>query len=156
MVTYKLEDLSFCQDFESLKQAMEGLFKLHYEEVACHKSVQTLSPNYDSYLNGILQGKIRVLTAREESEKVVGYCITLLQNSMHYKDIVYANNDVFYVCPEYRGKMTGVRLLDMALGDAKSQGASVYFMTAKSEHKFDKLLERKGFSGSEVIWSKEL
>ena len=80
---------------------------------------------------------------------------TLILN-LHYKDHVFAHNDVIFVAPEHRRKSTGARLIQFVEAQLKLAGVSVMIINTKRHQPFDDLLIKLEFSESETIYSKLL
>jgi GNAT superfamily N-acetyltransferase len=87
---------------------------------------------------------------------VVGYFVVLVGRNIHYKDHLFAQNDIIYVHPDYRKGSTGARLIKFAEKCLKEDGVSVLTINTKVHKPFDPLMERLGFNLIERVYSKYL
>ena len=86
------------------------LLERHWEEIALNKEKVKLNPDWDLYSKMNEMGLVRTFIARDNG-KLIGYFVVTVHPHMHYKDTIYALNDVIYVDPEYRGSTVAVRLI---------------------------------------------
>lgn len=146
--------VSFQQEFLcQVKDECIPLIERHWEEIAINKDRIKLNPDWDAYDLLEDSGRLTIFTARS-SEKLVGYLVVLLGNNIHYKDHVFASNDIIYLHPDYRKGMTGVKLIKFAEKYLKKDGVSVMVMNTKVHSPFDIILERLGFTPTERLYSK--
>ena len=89
MVKYQQEFLP------TVKSDIQYLLKEHWEEIALNKIKIRLNPDWDAYESLEQQGKLKIFTARDE-ETLVGYFVVLMGVNLHYKDHIFAANDVIY------------------------------------------------------------
>lgn len=146
-VTYQIEKLS------NVLSEMKPLLQKHWEEVALHKDVIKLNPDYDEYQELEDAGVVRIATARD-GEALIGYFITMSQPHLHYKDHIYAVNDILYLSEEYRGADTAVGLFQFAEKDLKDLGVDVLIISMKTAKPFDALCEALGHTNVERTYSK--
>ena len=103
MIAYQEE--TFDQVIEEIKPLLED----HWQEIALHKDSIKLNPDYARYEQMFKNGNMRIVTARNDG-KLVGYCIMMLYNHIHYKDQFMAMDDIFFIDKDYRNGLTGVKL----------------------------------------------
>ena len=149
MITYHVE--SFASAYEEAKPLIFN----HWEEIALNKDNIALSPDFEAYQNLEDQGRLHIYTARE-GDKLVGYFAVIAIEHLHYKDHIFAHNDVIYVDPEYRRGFTAWRLIKFAEQQLTLSGVSVMMINIKRHKPFDKLLQRLNFKETESIYSKRL
>lgn len=147
MITYQEEKLKDCL------WEMVPLFEKHYEEIALHKDKIDLNPDYESYLKAEELGTMHTVTARDDGE-LIGYFVSIVSPSMHYRDHLFAVNDVLFIDEKYRGRMAGVKLFKKAEGFLKELGVSVIYIHMKVYADFGVMLERLGYSHVENQYSK--
>lgn len=100
-------------------------------------------------------GLLRIYTIRN-GKCLVGYSIyTVVQNS-HYGDSLQANNDIIYLTPELRGRMTGFKFIRWCDAQLKLGGVQRVTMHIKLAHNWGKALERQGYMAEEIIYAKRL
>ena len=149
MITYHVE--SFAGAYEEAKPLIFN----HWEEIALNKDNIALNPDVEAYKNLEDQGRLHIYTARE-GDKLVGYFAVIAIEHLHYKDHIFAHNDVIYVDPEYRKGFTAWRLIKFAEQQLTLSGVSVMMINIKRHKPFDKLLQRLNFTETESIYSKRL
>jgi len=132
------------------------LFKDHWKEIALYQDKIELSPDYTRYRHLYDKDELHVVTARDEYGRIVGYLVSLLQKGLHYKNTLWAYNDILYVCPEYRKGTTGIKLLKFAEKALKEIGVDVIVVRVKTQHNFGKVLERMGYENTELSFTKHV
>ena len=137
----------------SVKEDIKPLIEKHWELVALNQGKIKLNPNWEEYARLDAAGVLRVFTAREDGE-LVGYCVLVVSRSMHYKDHVFANNDVTFVLPDNRAGATGYQLLKYAEDHCAKNDISLMNVNTKVHLPFDSLLVGMGFNLIERIYSK--
>ena len=131
----------------------EPLLQEHWDEVALNKDKIKINPDWDAYYALEEQGKLKVFTARD-GEKLVGYFVVFVSPHIHYKDHLFAKNDLIYLAPSHRKGFTGIKLLKFAEGCLKADGVSVLVVNTKNHRPFHKIMQFLGFSPSETLYSK--
>jgi GNAT superfamily N-acetyltransferase len=141
------------ENFSDVRNDIEVLLEKHWEEIALNKSKIKLNPDWDTYLSLYEAGQLGIYTARKD-KKLVGYFIVVAAPNPHYKDHIFAVNDIIYLDPEYRKGFVGVKLIKYAEKNLKELGVSVLAINTKVHKPFDSLMERLGFSLIERVYSK--
>jgi GNAT superfamily N-acetyltransferase len=131
------------------------LLQQHWEEIALNKQLMVLKPDAETYRRLEQQNKL-VSVGAFAGDELVGYSVNLLQNHLHYADLVVAMNDVLYLAPEYRQGSAGRRLLDATEKAVRDRGARMLCWHAKPETALNAILPRLGYGVQDVIFSKEL
>jgi GNAT superfamily N-acetyltransferase len=141
--------------FPSVKKDILPLIEEHWELVALNKGSIKLNPDWEQYAALDSSGILKIFTARD-NKKLVGYFILLVNNSLHYKDHVFAVCDIIFVTPEARKGATGYKLLKYAENWCVDNNVSLLNINTKVHMPFDSLLEKTGFKLIERIYSKYL
>lgn len=147
MPEFQQEFLATCAD-----DAKE-LIKLHWQEIAINKDKIKLNPDWEAYNELEKNARLRVFTVRD-SGKLVGYFVTILGVNLHYKDHIFAVNDVLYLHENWRKGTTGLKLIRFAEKCLKEDGISVLNINTKVHRPFDNLMEHLGFNLVERVYSK--
>lgn len=148
MITYQTE--AYHEVIEDLKEILPQ----HYEEVALYRDKIDLNPDYDFYEDGYYEANsIHFFTARDNG-KLVGYVVTMIYPNPHYKDHIYAVNDLLYVLPEYRHTEVAVQMLKQFEQEMKDLGVSVMTMHMKTYKTFEALMDSLEFDKSEYLFTK--
>lgn len=150
MMTFQVESVS------EVIAEMETLNLLHWKEIATHKHIKKLNPDYDRYYTLEDLGMLRIYTARYNDE-LVGYFISMLAPHMHYRELNVAVNDILYILPAHRGSTCGYRLIKGAILDLKNNtDTQIVCIHMKVQHPFRPLLKKLGFDQTEENWEVQL
>lgn len=137
----------------SIEDEIKTLIKDHWEEIALNKDVIKLNPDFEAYKRLEAEGYLGIYTCRFDGE-LVGYFVILATHNLHYKDHIFATNDIIYLKPEHRNKSAGKELIEFAENDLKERGVSVLAINTKVHQPFDKLMEHMGFNLIERVYAK--
>lgn len=148
-VKYQQEFLS------SVRGEIEPLLNSHWEEIALNKEKIKLNPDWDAYQSLEDQGKLKIFTARDDGQ-LVGYFVVIVGTNIHYKDHLFAANDIIYLSPKHRKGFTGIKLIKFAEKCLKNDGVSVLTINTKVHQPFDKLMDFLKFRKIERVYSKYL
>lgn len=133
--------------------AEKDLFTRHYDEIAKNKSVMILNPDEEKYLAIEKNNKLLCLAAFD-GDSIVGYSISIIDNHLHYMDLVVCMNDVLFVDPVYRKSRCGILLIKNTEQFASDMGAKMLLWHAKSNTALDHLMPKIGYAVQEIIYSK--
>ena len=148
--------INLAQEFlYNVELECQSLIEMHWDEIALNQEKIKLNPDWDAYHNLELQDKLKIFTAREDG-LLVGYFVVIVTPNIHYKDHLFASNDIIYLHPDYRKGMTGVKLIKFAEKCLSEDGVSVMTINTKIHKPFDLILERLGFKCIERVYSKYL
>tara|TARA_B110000285_G_C14775993_1_gene446265 strand:- start:139 stop:609 length:471 start_codon:yes stop_codon:yes gene_type:complete len=148
--------LEFKQEFiNDVKPEIVNLINLHWEEIALNKDVIKLNPDWKSYYNLEDNNKLKIFTARYDNV-LIGYFIVIIHVNLHYKDHLFASNDILYLHPDYRKGFAGIKLIKYAEKCIKEDGVSVMTINVKEHKSFGLVLERLNFNPIETVYSKVL
>jgi len=136
----------------SFKEDIKPLLEKHWQEVALYQGKIKLNPDWQEYARLDAAGSLVAFTARKDGV-LVGYCVLVKSRSMHYKDHIFASNDVVFVIPEYRNTSTGYKLIKAAQDYCIDAGVSIMTVNTKVHIPFDKLMLDMGFDLIERIYS---
>ena len=146
-ITYQQEFLN------DVVEDCKPLLEMHWEEIALNKDKVKLNPDWDAYYVLEDMGKLKIFTARENG-LLVGYFVVIVGRHIHYKDHLFAGNDILYLSPKYRKGFTGIKLIKFSEKCLKEDGVSVLTINTKVHHPFDKLMDFLKFNKVERIYSK--
>ena len=148
--------VKFAQEFLiSCRDEAQVLIQQHWQEIAMHKSKIKLNPNWAAYEALEASGQLSIFTARLKGE-LVGYFVTINTPNPHYKDHVFAANDVLYLSPIARRGWAGLGLIKFAERCLRDDGVSVMAINTKVHRPFDAVLKRLGFEQAERVYTKFL
>jgi len=141
------------EDFYIVRKEVDELFYKHWEEIAVNKDKIKLNPDWSFYESIYEAGNLGIYTARKDTN-LVGYFIVIARPHPHYKDHIFAANDIIYIDPDYRKGLVGYKLIKFVENDLKNMGVSVLTINTKVHKPFDAVLERLGFENVERLYSK--
>lgn len=146
--------IDYQQEFlNQVRSDAEPLIKLHWDEIALNQDKIKLNPDWEAYQKLEDDNRLKIFTARN-GKQLVGYFVVLLGANIHYKDHIFASNDIIYLHKDYRKGFVGIRLIKFAEKCLKDDGVSVLLINTKIHRPFDKLLERLKFKPIERVYSK--
>jgi GNAT superfamily N-acetyltransferase len=141
--------------FSHVLPELRPLFPRHWEELALDRDTVPLDPNWSRYAELENAGAISMVTLRAQGH-VVGYCVMLLSPGLHYKTCFEARMDMFWIAPEYRGRMGGVRLFRAVEAELKRRGVRRMYVGSKLHRDSSRLFEAMGYTPIERWFSKTL
>jgi len=147
MITYSIEN------FVKIYDELYPLFQDHWKEIARHQDTVPLDPDMKQYTALQDMGALHTLVAREEG-KIIGYTVYIMMPHLHYKQNMFAYNDLIYVDQAHRGSRVGYTLLKKAEEYLKDKGADSITVHMKPEHSFEGLLNKMGYNQSEILFEK--
>jgi GNAT superfamily N-acetyltransferase len=142
--------------FSDVIEDAQPLLVRHHAEIANYRACIPLSPDYAKYAVMEAAGKLLVVTARNDGI-MVGYADFIMDSALHYSTVLWPENDILWVAPEYRGRMAGVRLIGLAEKTLKARGAVMLHFRSKTSHPaLGRLLVRLGYRPVETVYAKML
>ena len=149
MIKYKVETLSN----ENIVEAMP-IFEAHRVELQSYSDMK-LNPDWEAYMRMEAWEKLVWLVAREDGI-IVGYAVFVLGNNLHYKDYLFAVEDIFYVVNDKRGTRIAYNLIKKSEKILKEMGVHVITHHAKFTNRFAPFIERLGYNKTEIMLSKRI
>ena len=148
-LVFRVERLS------EIKDEVLPLIAAHHEEI--EQSTIPLDPDWETYETLEEQGMYLAITARcGQTFALAGYAgFYLLPRMPHSKDRSLAQSDVFYIKPEARKGINGVRMLRFA--DSVLFGDMAYThvaLSCKVNHSTEALFRRLGYRPIEATFLK--
>lgn len=143
---------------EPLSQVLEEIKPLlprHWEELALNKDNVPLDPDWERYASIDALGQLSIVTVRVQG-RLVGYCAMVIQVGLHYRTCLEARMDVFWIAPEYRGRMGGVRLFKAVEAELKRRGVKRLYVGSKLHRDSSRLFQAMGYTPVEQWFSKWL
>lgn len=143
------------RDISLVKDKIQVLLKRHYTELTLDKEVMKLAPDWDRYNQLNNDGKLVIIIAYD-GDVIAGYSVFFLNEHIHYKNNIIANNDVLFLAPEYRLGMTGIKLIKYSEMILTTMDVSKVIWHVKMAKDFRKLLHRMGYQDEDIIVGKRL
>lgn len=134
---------------------MAPLLRRHYGEIAHYKDIP-LDPDFDTYFKMEDAGILRVYTARDEVNRLVGYAVYFIKTNLHYRSSLQAIQDVLFISADVRG-MFGAKFIIWTENQLKKENVQVVFQHIKiTTSKTVDLFKRMGYVPIDLILGKRL
>lgn len=149
--------MTFQREFMSdeLVDEIFPLLEQHWREIAHFQDIP-LKPDWESYGKLESAGLLRVFTARDTEQKLIGYAAFFVRPAMHYMSSLQAMQDVIYVDPARRAGGLGARLIIWCDEQLKAEGVQAVYHHVKAAHNFGPLLENMGYQLVDLIYTRRL
>jgi GNAT superfamily N-acetyltransferase len=147
MIKFQVECLDTCLEDS------QSLLKKHWEEIALNKDQVPLDPDWLTYQSLDENGRLFIITARDEG-RLVGYSVYFLSRNFHYQSLFVAESDIFYLLPEYRKGLVGMKLLKFSEQALKNIGVNKIVSRIKIKNDIGLIFERMGFEPIERVYAK--
>ena len=163
------------EPFHTLVSELPPLFKKHWAEIALDRDFVSLDPDWDSYFDLALRGRLHVLTARGKGvvdfplshqsnlslpvNPLRGYVFNLIGGHLHYNSTLFAHTEMFWLDPAYRKGWLPVRMMLENLAGLKERGvevATINFKLHFKDARVGKLLARLGYEPTDIVMRKVL
>jgi hypothetical protein len=113
-----------------------------------------IDPDIDRYLNLAASGSLIVMTLRSNEGVLTGLASVILYNSLHLKNELCGNIDVFYVLPEYRKYMP--RFMTSIEKELFSRGINIIAWPVTATGKLREILKKRGYVADDVVMELKL
>jgi len=143
------------ESFTAVQPEIAALSGEHYDALALDKELVPLDPDWDRYRELDARGQLCTVTLRAQG-KLAGYCIMFVLPELHYRTTLSAKMDMFWVTPEYRGRMGGLRLFRTMERELKRRGCRRMFVGSKLHRDTSRMFEAMGYRHIEAWFSKVL
>ena len=149
-----MEHLSLAvEPWAPFREEAAALLPRHWEELALNKDKVPLAPDWQRYANLDAMGAISLVTMRERG-KLVGYSIMVVQAGLHYTTCLEARMDIFWIAPEVRGRMGGLRLFRAHERELQRRGVKRMYVGSKIHKDSSRLFQALKYTEVERWWSK--
>lgn len=132
---------------------MAWLWDIHWQEIALDRAKVPLNPDVDTFRALEDAGLLLIVTARE-GEKMVGYHVSIVRPHLHYKQSLTAYADMYFIHPDYRQGMTGVRLFKYLEERLRERGVERIYQGTKVHKDMGRLFERLDYKETERLYVK--
>jgi len=150
-VLYQYQRESVAELWDELAPLLEA----HYREIAIWHDI-ALDPDREIYERIEALGQLRVYTVRAD-RRLIGYAVFFVRPNLHYRQSVWAQQDVVFVAPEHRHRGVGQLLLAFAEGELRVEGVQVVVHHVKLAHpQLGAVLQQLGYEPAETIYAKRL
>ncbi len=148
-ITYQVESWSECLP------EMMGIWSAHWAEVGADKDKFDFDPDLDRYAEMERNGQLHVVTARKFGE-LVGYFIWIIGTLLHHRTVKCAYSDAYWLSPDCRKGMQGIRFIKEAERSVKPLGVKKLFSTYQPCLALGPIYRRLGWRTGETVQCKYL
>lgn len=150
MITFAIER------FSDVYAELLPLLERHYGEISTHKDHGVpLEPIVDVYRAREADGSLLMAIGREAGE-IVAYTVAFVAPGLHYRSCLTCSPDIFFVKPEKRTGMAGVRMLRFVEKELRRRGVKRWAMGSKVQHDASALFRFLDFEPVETTYEKWL
>lgn len=143
------------EPYEQCRAEIDAHLLAHWLEIALDRDAVPLDKDDASYQQLANDGALHIVTVRRDG-LLVGYIAGLVKPHLHYKSTLHAFTDVFWLHPDCRKGMTGVKLFREYERTLKARGVVKAFIASKVFLDMSPIFERLGWRRTEVVYSKLL
>lgn len=147
MMTFEVEP------WEQVKAEAKALWPDHYLEVGQNKDRMKLDPDLAKCDKLAAMGMLHVVVARRDGA-LVGYHASIIDNLLHYRSILAANSDLYWLHPAYRNGRNAIRLFQAVEATCRKRGVQVLYDATKVYLDRGELFEYLGYAQIEKRYSK--
>ena len=121
------------EKIDDVRAEIQALIEAHWREIAVWQDIP-LAPNWDMYYQLEKSNSMVTYTVRDDANTLVGYAVFFMRSHIHYKDHIWALNDIVWVHPDCRDGKIGKRLVEYWEKDLQSRGVHVVHVNVKVAH----------------------
>jgi hypothetical protein len=132
---------------------MKEMFEDHHKELSVTKGFP-LNPDYKVYEEANNRNSLKIALCLKDDE-IIGYIVYFVGINLHYKSCLLATEDIYYLKPEYRKGLIGVKMFVFAENYLKSIGVNMVRYSTKTHLDNSKLFEFLGCNFVEKVYTKE-
>lgn len=147
MTTYAVER------WRDLQAEMMPLLVKHWHEVALNHAAVPLDIDQAGYKRHDESGALHIVTARRDG-MLIGYHVAIISPHLHYASTLHGLTDVYYIAPEFRHGVTGMRLFQRVEKELKARGVKKLYTATKLHLDQGKLFEHMGYTPIERVYAK--
>lgn len=136
-----------------IQEEMLPLLTRHWHEVALNHAAVPLDIDREQYDNLATVGALHIVTVRRDAE-LIGYHVAIISGHLHYKSTLHGITDVYWVAPECRHGVVGLRMLQAVERELKSVGVKKLFTATKIHMDQGRLFEHLGYHAVERLYAK--
>jgi len=149
MITYQLEE------WDVVKQDVCRLATQHYVECEAAENKFPFSLDMDTFEVLAEQGLLHCFTARADG-KIIGYIVNAISDRHLHFEAKTANHLGWYVAPEFRKKLVGVKLLALTEEELRKIGVQIMYGSHTIHADASQVFKRLGWQDVERHYVKVL
>lgn len=139
--------------WRDLRAEMLPLLTRHWREVALNHADVPLDIDEEQYAGLDESGALHIVTARRDG-LLIGYHVAIVSGHLHYRSTLHGITDVYWIAPECRHGVTGMRMFQAVERELKAIGVRKLFTATKLHLDQGPLFERLGYKPVERLYAK--
>lgn len=139
--------------WRDLKAEMLPLLTRHWREIALNHQDVPLDIDHERYDNLDECGGLHIVTVRQDGV-LIGYHVAIVSGHLHYKSTLHGITDVYWIAPERRHGVTGMRMFQAVERELKALGVRKLFTATKLHLDQGALFEHLGYRPVERVYAK--
>lgn len=147
-------DLQYSEEkFTDIQSEIEALSFEHWQEVTNSPHI-AVDPDWQKFADLDAINVLHVLAIRDGA-KLVGYVMIIMVPMLHYKTVLLAHDDAYFLQKQYRNGFAGVKMFTEAEKMMKAKGAHQIIFHEKARVKTGPIFQYLGYKAGDVLWMKE-
>lgn len=144
-----------CQEeyWLEVKSEAAALWEPHYDEVGQNKEKMYLNPDLEKLDQINARGMLHIITVRKDGE-LVGYHASIIDTLLHYKHILAAVGDLYWIRKDCRNGGVPLKLFKKVEETLRNRGVQVMYDVTKVYFDHDRLFTHLGYKAIERKYSK--
>ena len=130
-----------------------ALWDAHYREVGQDQTRMKLDPDLAKCKRLADLGVLHIVVGRDQG-RLVSYHASIVDTLLHYRTILAANSDIYYLHPDWRKGRNGMRMFQAVEATCKARGVVALYDATKIALDHSRLFEALGYRLMEKRYSK--
>lgn len=143
------------ENFTEVVDELDELAELNLKETISRDDIQEAAPAVEAYAMIEKQDNVVTYILREEGV-AKGYITFLITPDMSHSTTLYADNILYFVSPDVRGRWLGIKLYKEAEKELRERGVQIVRISSRIKSPINPVLERMGFEEEEIRYNKVL
>lgn len=155
-ITYHVENIA------ELWNEIQDLIQMHFEEIEYASLMGNLNIKKDWYELLNINDSLLIAVARHgylnsnSKGNIIAYASYILFPSMHNQEKICAENDAYFLLPEYRKGLEGYNFLKFAEKELIKKGVNIITQKVKVNNDCSSIFKRMKYTCNEHLYVKEL
>ncbi len=143
------------ETFAAIMHELPDIWSALWLEQSTDKEEVPMEPDWYRYAAMDAAKQLHILTVRHEAH-LVGFYMALVMPSLHFRSLLTAYADLYYIYPAYRFGWAGVRMVKEAETMLKMLGVKKSYVMTNSRNPITMLLKRLKYDLVEYAFAKFL
>lgn len=165
-ITYQVES------FSDIWEEIQEILNIHFEEIEYANLIGNMNIKQDWYELLCSNDSLLIATARHnnklnveaynpngeghQNNNIIAYASYIIFPSMHNQEKIMAENDAYFLLPEYRKGFEGYNFLKFAEKELMKKGVNIVTQKVKVNNDCSSIFKRMKYTCNEHLYVKEL